>query len=73
MSPDCYHPRCGSPTRTGDLQVMSLTSYQLLYPAMFFFCSCKDSASRMQKTMFCAEAKPVLAYALSENAVQRYD
>ena len=26
---------CGGPTRTGDLQVMSLASYQLLHPAMF--------------------------------------
>ena len=27
---------CGGPTRTGDLQVMSLASYQLLHPAMLF-------------------------------------
>ena len=45
MPPDCYHPRCGSTTRTCDLQVMSLTSYQLLYPAMFFICGCKDKAN----------------------------
>ena len=44
MPPDCYHPRCGSTTRTCDLQVMSLTSYQLLYPAMFFICGCKGKA-----------------------------
>ena len=25
---------CGGPTRTGDLQVMSLASYQLLHPAI---------------------------------------
>ena len=31
-----YHPCCGSPTRTNDLQVMSLASYQLLHPAMLF-------------------------------------
>ena len=28
---------CGGPTRTGDLQVMSLASYQLLHSAMFLF------------------------------------
>ena len=32
---------CGGPTRTGDLQVMSLASYQLLHPAMFLVCECK--------------------------------
>ena len=26
---------CGGPTRTGDLQVMSLASYQLLHSAMY--------------------------------------
>ncbi len=29
-----YENGCGGPTRTGDLQVMSLASYQLLHPAM---------------------------------------
>ena len=28
---------CGGPTRTGDLQVMSLASYQLLHSAMLIF------------------------------------
>ena len=28
---------CGGPTRTGDLQVMSLASYQLLHSAMLYF------------------------------------
>ena len=27
---------CGGPTRTGDLQVMSLASYQLLHSAMLY-------------------------------------
>ena len=35
---------CGGPTRTGDLQVMSLASYQLLHPAMFLVCECKGRA-----------------------------
>ena len=30
----CDSYSCGGPTRTGDLQVMSLASYQLLHPAM---------------------------------------
>ena len=40
---------CGDTTRTYDLQVMSLASYQLLHSAMFnpciFFlkCGCKDT------------------------------
>ena len=32
---------CGGPTRTGDLQVMSLASYQLLHPAMILCFGCK--------------------------------
>ena len=36
---------CGGPTRTNDLQVMSLASYQLLHSAMLFrFCECKGTA-----------------------------
>lgn len=36
---------CGRGTRTSDLQVMSLASYQLLHPAIFV-CGCKGSAKR---------------------------
>ncbi len=46
MPLDCNHPCCGSPTRTGDLQVMSLTSYQLLYPAMFYECVLSNAVQR---------------------------
>ena len=39
---------CGGRTRTCDLQVMSLASYQLLHSAMFcllfLFCECKGTA-----------------------------
>ena len=31
-----HHFSCGGPTRTGDLQVMSLASYQLLHPAILY-------------------------------------
>ena len=32
---------CGGRTRTCDLQVMSLASYQLLHSAIFLICGCK--------------------------------
>ena len=35
---------CGGRTRTCDLQVMSLASYQLLHSAIFLICECKGSA-----------------------------
>ena len=43
---------CGGPTRTGDLQVMSLASYQLLHPAMFLVCECKGTANSWNVQMF---------------------
>ena len=36
---------CGRGTRTSDLQVMSLASYQLLHPAIFV-CGCKGTIKR---------------------------
>ena len=43
---------CGSPTRTNDLQVMSLASYQLLHPAIFLFCECKGTSISWNGQMF---------------------
>ena len=34
---------CGGKTRTCDLQVMSLASYQLLHSAVFLNCGCKGT------------------------------
>ena len=41
---------CGGPTRTNDLQVMSLASYQLLHPAMFSECKGKAKI-RIEQTL----------------------
>ena len=44
---------CGGRTRTCDLQVMSLASYQLLHSAMFLICGCKGTAFRRTVQVFC--------------------
>ena len=69
---------CGGPTRTGDLQVMSLASYQLLHSAMFVYrafglfpvCECKVTAFLAVCQTFCAEnAKKATRGGLLQNDV----
>ena len=57
---------CGGPTRTGDLQVMSLASYQLLHPAML--CTALVSQMRCKGKDFfpITQIKPCFFYILSE-------
>ena len=43
---------CGDTTRTCDLQVMSLASYQLLHSAMFLICDCKGNTFMRNEQIF---------------------
>ena len=48
---------CGGRTRTCDLQVMSLASYQLLHSAMLFFLSgCKGTTIFLYTQLFCKKS-----------------
>ena len=60
---------CGGRTRTCDLQVMSLASYQLLHSAILGF---KISANRMQRA--CSLLRwSLISQGFSRKALQRYD
>ena len=53
----------GGPTRTSDLWVMSPTSYQLLYPAMYRqnrypICDCKDRWSFLKNKFYFSSDVP---------------
>ena len=52
---------CGGRTRTCDLQVMSLASYQLLHTAIyqttFLICECKGTTFIWNRQIFVAKSK----------------